>query len=57
LEKGSVWVLDPGAGEVGAARYRPPLRLKRPGGSTGPQPPPVGSVAVRASAGGPPAGG
>jgi phosphohistidine phosphatase SixA len=36
LEKGSVWILDPSTGEVGAARYLPPLRLKRPAGSPGP---------------------
>ena len=29
LEKGSIWILDAGAGTVGAARYVPPVRLQR----------------------------
>jgi phosphohistidine phosphatase SixA len=29
LEKGSIWILDGGAGTVGAAFYVPPLRRKR----------------------------
>jgi phosphohistidine phosphatase SixA len=28
LEKGSIWILDVGAGTVGAAHYVPPLRLQ-----------------------------
>jgi phosphohistidine phosphatase SixA len=30
LEKGSIWILDPSAGTVGAARYLPPLRPPAP---------------------------
>jgi phosphohistidine phosphatase SixA len=29
LEKGSIWILDPSAGTVGAAHYVPPLRRQR----------------------------